>query len=132
MVIAYIYEANNSFTISFQSLHNPQFFKMIHNFFLKLPPPCCGKLSHPCLPNRAPETGRVLRPFLFFLPDLAEGLGSAYKKLGIWGFKPEMETWVASQPCQSSPGTQFPQGMQLHKELQGRPKERRFEIKRRY
>ena len=52
----------------------------------KVLPPCCCKLSHPCLPNRVPETGLVLRPFLFFHPDLAEGLGSAYiavKNIGI-------------------------------------------------
>ena len=39
-------------------------------------------------------------------------------------------TWEASRPCQSSQGTQFPQGKQLHKGLQGQPKENWLKIQR--
>ena len=57
----YIYEANDSITISSQSPHNPQIWKMIHNFGKTLYPPKKGLSDPQKSENESPKKKVLFR-----------------------------------------------------------------------
>ena len=59
LIIAYIYEANDSITISSQSPHNPQIWKMILNFGKTLYPPKKGLSDPQKSENESPKKSVV-------------------------------------------------------------------------